>query len=71
MRLYPNQEAEGLELDGHGEEAREPVHRDTRVERLDGGATRLDGGSGASVEKKRRARRRELQGSTAGVKLRW
>jgi hypothetical protein len=65
------EEAEGLELDGHGEEAMEPVHRDTRVERLDGGATGLYGGSGASVERKRRARRRELQGSTAGAKLRW
>jgi hypothetical protein len=65
------EEAEGLELDGHGEEAREPIHRDTRVERLDGGATGLDGGSGASVERKRRARRRELRGSTAGAKLQW
>jgi hypothetical protein len=58
------EEVDGLELDGHGEEAREPVHRDTWVDRL-------DGGSDASVERKRRARQRELRGSTAGAKLWW
>jgi hypothetical protein len=50
------EEAEWLELDGHGEESRELFHHDTRVERLDGGATWLDDRSGASVERKRRAR---------------
>jgi hypothetical protein len=65
------EEAEGLELDGHGEEVRELVHHDTWVERLDGGATGLDDGSGASVERKRRARQREVRGSTTGAKLQW
>jgi hypothetical protein len=65
------EEAEGLELDGHGEEAREPVHRDTPGGEAPRGATGLDSGSGASVKRKRKARRRELRGSTAGAKLRW
>jgi hypothetical protein len=65
------EKAEGLELDGDGEEAREPVNHDTWVERLDGGAIGLDGRSGALVERKQRAQQRELRGSTVGAKLRW